>query len=71
MLNFYSVNLARMFPVDSEMYQAIALENRILKRLLIMLFPLGKKKKRKKGDKSSLNCYMMIVTVFQITLSSC
>lgn len=31
----------------------------------------GKKKKRKKGDKSSLNCYMMIVTVFQITLSSC
>lgn len=46
MLNLYLVNLPRVFPVDLEKCQAIALENRILKCLLIILLPLKKKLRR-------------------------
>lgn len=48
MFNLYSVNLPRVFPVDLEICQAIALENGILKCLLTILFPLKKKNKLRK-----------------------
>lgn len=60
MLNLYAVNLPRLFPVDLEIRQAIALQNRLLKFLLIILFPLKKKKMK---EKPSLKCHMMIVTM--------
>lgn len=40
--------MPRMFSVDLEICQVIALENRILKCLLIILFPLGKKETNNK-----------------------
>lgn len=62
MLHLYSIDLPRVFPVYLGISQVILIFLFPRQCSLIILFPL-KNKKIKKGEKTSLNYHMIIVTI--------